>query len=149
MIKSNKTPVCADSECTNTFTKYRSTDKYCSYECKKKNLKPTKQKPRNKIKPVSDKMKKKLSVYHKISAAFLDLPENKVCPVTGNATTEVHHKKGRIGYADEAARIENIPLLIDLRYFLAVSRSGHRQIEENPIWAKEEGYSEDRLTIIK
>ena len=146
MINTNNEPVpCADSECNNTFTKFRTTDKYCSFSCKKRNLNPVNAKKSVRIKKVSDKMKKKLSEYHKIASDFLNEPKNKACPVTGMPTTEVHHKKGRIGFADEYARTNNIPLLIDTRYFLAVSRKGHRRIEENPIWAKEHDYSFDRI----
>lgn len=48
---------------------------------------------------------------------------------------DVHHKKGRVG-----------KLLYDERYFLAVCRDHHREIEINPVSAKENGYSESRLT---
>lgn len=146
MINSKNEPVpCGDVDCDNTFTKFRTTDKYCSWTCKNKNTK-RKQKKQVRIKPISDKRKKALAEYYKLSADFLNKPENKLCPVTNEATTEVHHKKGRIGYADDWAKLNGITLLIDVRYFLAVSRKGHRQIEENPIWAKKNGYSEDRLS---
>jgi frataxin-like iron-binding protein CyaY len=36
-------------------------------------------------------------------------------------------------------------LLNDKRYWLAVSRKGHRFIEDNPKWAKDNGYSLYRL----
>ena len=65
--------------------------------------------------------------------------------ITKEKATDIHHKMGRIGYADEWARQENIPLLLDVRFWLAVSRKGHQMIEENPEWAKENNYSIDRL----
>lgn len=65
---------------------------------------------------------------------FLAQPENQKCPITGKQTTDVHHKKGRVG-----------SLLLDTRFWLAVSREGHRQIEENPEWAKENNYSLNRI----
>ena len=65
---------------------------------------------------------------------FLAQPRNQRCPITGQMTTEIHHKKGRVG-----------KLLLDQNYWLAVSREGHRKIEENPEWAKEMGYSVSRL----
>ena len=77
---------------------------------------------------------------------FLGKPENRICPVTKTETTDVHHKMGRIGFADSWARMNNITLLLDSRFWLAVSRKGHNKIEENPEWAKEMGYSLDRLT---
>lgn len=76
---------------------------------------------------------------------FLGKPENQKCPVTGQQTTECHHKMGRVGFADSWARINNIPLLLDERFWLAVSRKGHERIELNPEWAKENGYSLNRL----
>lgn len=76
---------------------------------------------------------------------FMGKPENRICPITGQETTDVHHKMGRIGFADQWARINNVPLVLDSRFWLAVSRDGHRQIEESPTWAKEMGYSLNRL----
>jgi hypothetical protein len=85
-----------------------------------------------KIKPRSDKRAKEEKEYHTLCEVFL---RGKICPVTGEPATEVHHKKGRIG-----------KLLTDVRFFLGVSRKGHKKIEENPEWAKEMGYSLDRLS---
>lgn len=48
---------------------------------------------------------------------------------------DIHHMKGRVG-----------KLLLDERYWLPVSRKGHIKIENNPLWAKEMGYSDYRLT---
>lgn len=79
---------------------------------------------------------------------FLGKPENKICPVTGKEAIEIHHKLGRIGFADQWARINNMSLLLDSRFWLAVSREGHMKIEMNPEWAKENGYSLDRLNTI-
>ncbi|MCZ2084847.1 MAG: hypothetical protein LC112_11295 [Flavobacteriales bacterium] len=69
---------------------------------------------------------------------FLAKPENKFCPVTGKETNQVHHKKGRIE-----------SLLLDQRFWLAVSDDGHREIELNPDWAKEKGYSLSRLATVE
>ena len=66
------------------------------------------------------------------------------CPITGtdiDMSSDIHHKKGRNGYADDWARLNDIPLLIDPRYFLAVSRVGHQWIEMNPTKAKQMGLS--------
>lgn len=84
------------------------------------------------IKKLSTKRAAQQREYLKRRAAFL---EGKTCPVTGEQATEIHHKKGRIG-----------ELLTDETYWLAVSRQGHRQIEERPEWAKENGYSLSRLS---
>lgn len=58
----------------------------------------------------------------------------KFCPINGEQATEVHHMKGRIG-----------KLLLDENYWLGVSSEGHDKIEKNPEWAKEMGYSLNRL----
>ena len=55
------------------------------------------------------------------------------CPVYGVPITlesDVHHKKGRTGYADDWARENGISLLIDPRFFLACCRAGHQYIED-------------------
>ncbi len=49
--------------------------------------------------------------------------------------TQIHHKKGKIG-----------DLLNDTEYFLAVCWLDHDHIERHPIWAKEKGYSLNRLS---
>lgn len=97
-----------------------------------------KQKPIRKVSAKQEKLDKKYSI---LRVEFLSLPENQICPVTKLPATEVHHVKGRKGYADDWARENNIPLIIDVRFFLAVSRLGHDKIENNPEWARENGYS--------
>jgi hypothetical protein len=99
------------------------------------------------INKVSAKRKDENKMYSPLRLQFLHF--NKVCPITGGATEDVHHKMGRIGFADDFAREENIPLLLDERFWLAVSREGHRKIEENPEWAYEQGYSIKRNTNVK
>ena len=67
---------------------------------------------------------------------------NPFCQVNPKHRTEsVHHKMGREGYADQWARDNDIPLVIDERYFLACCIACHNKIEENPEWAYEKGYS--------
>jgi hypothetical protein len=56
------------------------------------------------------------------------LARNTVCAVTGTRATEVHHARGRVG-----------TLLIDERFWVAVSRPGHRWIEDNKELARKSG----------
>lgn len=42
-VNRDKVYICGDINCDNTFKKYKSTDKYCSYSCAAKNTKPLKQ----------------------------------------------------------------------------------------------------------
>ena len=139
---------CAADDCTVVFKLYRTTDKYCSYECKKNNTTPTKSKNYT-IPKQSKKMAALMPRYYKIRADFMNALDSQDCPVyPDKSISDVHHKKGRSpdAYADDWARENNIPLLLDVRFFLAVSRYGHDYIEANPKWAKEMGYSLDRLT---
>lgn len=83
------------------------------------------------IRKVSLKRAAQLAMYYSERDNFL---RGKKCPVTNEPATEIHHMKGRSG-----------ALLIDKRYWLAVSRKGHRFIEDNPKWAKDNGFSLSRL----
>lgn len=144
MINIIKEKVCGQKDCENTFMQFNSLEKYCSVECKMKDHKPIRKKKSSRIKKISKKHQSLLQRYTKIRKEFLSQPENQYCPVTGFKATEIHHMKGKIGYADEWAKEFNVPLLIDERYFLAVHRSGHQRIELNPEWAKQKGYSLNR-----
>lgn len=74
--------------------------------------------------------------YAKLRFAYLNI--FRLCQVCGCAySSEVHHKKGRIG-----------ELLTDTRFFLAVCHTCHQKIELFPDWAKEKGYSLSRLTTL-
>lgn len=111
----------------------------CAFENAYKNIdKPLNKNVRDykktKIAPRSKKRIAQEKIYIQLRKAFLNKPENKICPITNETTTEIHHMKGRIG-----------DLLIDTKYWLAVSREGHVLIEQNPEWAKENGYSLSRL----
>jgi len=70
---------------------------------------------------------------------FLAKLRNKLCPVALAVwkrkvpVAEVHHTRGRIG-----------TLLNDERYWLAVSRIGHRWIHEHPQAARERGWLAER-----
>lgn len=90
-------------------------------------------------------------LYPEVRKRFLDMciTVGAHCPVTGEEISrgsDIHHKKGRQGYADEDYRRQGITLLIDARYFLAVSRTGHQWIETHPQEAKSLGYTLSRLT---
>ena len=102
---------------------------------KKKN--EGKQKTIKEFKPIpkiSQKRKIENAKYIVLRIEFLGKKENSICPVTGEKTTEIHHKKGRVG-----------SLFLDTKFWLGVSRNGHLKIENNPEWAKEKGFSENRL----
>ena len=128
--------ICQLEGCGNEFiapqNKYGS---FCSKICldSQKNTLKNK-KARKSIKNVSTKRELENEQYKALRLEFLSRPENKICPIMKTETTDIHHKKGRIG-----------KLLLDTNYWIALSREGHRLVEENPEWAKEQGYSLNRL----
>ena len=73
--------------------------------------------------------------YKVLRIEFLGKKENRICPIFRTETTDIHHKKGRVG-----------SLYLDTKYWVALSREGHKLVEENPDWAKENGYSLNRLS---
>jgi hypothetical protein len=133
---------CADKECENEFQVFNSLQKYCCAKCLNKNKKvDLKLKSPKPIKKVSDKRKMEDIIYRSERIKFLSLPENQICPITGQKTTQIHHKMKRRGYADEWARENKVSLYLDKRFWLAVSHEAHEMIENNPDWAVENGYS--------
>lgn len=126
-------------ECRSKFTPIKFLQKHCE-NCKEaereyQSGKMAKtQKPASKIKPISDKRKIENLKYTAQRIIFLGKKENQVCPITKKPTTDVHHKKGRTG-----------SLYLDERYWVALSREGHKFVEEHPEWSKENGYSLNRL----
>ena len=90
---------------------------------------------KNKRKRIAFRSKKRASQereYSKLRNQFLI--DNPKCAVCNSPATEVHHKLGRIG-----------DLLTDTIHFLAVDHDCHVKVENNPVWAKENGYSGDRI----
>lgn len=98
----------------------------------------TKEKKKTFIKSRSKKRLKQESEYSKVRKEYLlSHEECEVCKQEGQViqqATEIHHKKGRID-----------TLLTNKKHFLAVCNECHQFIELNPVWAKENGYSENRL----
>lgn len=138
---------CDNKGCENTFNQFNSLQRYCCLDCKKKSINSESKKKIYVINKKSKKRQKEEIIYFKKRAEFLNKKENKKCAVFPSLhTTDVHHKKGRIGYADDISRLNGISLYLDERFWLAVSRKGHDKIENNPKWAKENGYSLDRLS---
>jgi hypothetical protein len=85
-----------------------------------------------KIKHRSTKGAKEDKIYLELNRKYLK--EHPICECCQVAkSTEVHHRKGR-----------GIWLLI-VKYFMAICRACHREIENNPEWAKANGYSLSRL----
>jgi len=112
----------------------------CSEHKELKQYQP-KVKKKARIKPRSDKRAGQEKEYKVVRKEFLE--ENPLCKVCldidnpiKREATDVHHPFGRIG-----------TLLTDKKHFLAVCRDHHTKIENNPVWAKEMGYSGSRLAV--
>lgn len=135
-----KMKTCAEPGCENQFRpRFKTTERFCSSQCAynhRKRQEASKPKKKHYIKPRTEKRSKQERLYSAKRIEFLSRKENKFCAVYPNQrATQVHHKKGRIG-----------DLLTDERYWLAVSSDGHEYIENNPIEAKEKGWSLSRLS---
>ena len=124
--------------CNKEFKQYKTTDKFCSYKCFYDQ--PKKEINKSNIKPQSKKVIALNAVY--LKKRKIHLSKNPNCAVfTNKKATEIHNILKRRGFADQYAEQNNIPLLIDERFFLAVSNSGHQKIENNPDWAYKNGFS--------
>jgi hypothetical protein len=98
-------------------------------------------KEEKKKKPISIKSVKRMAeerLYLKKKKEYLTAHIR--CEVKGcnRVSEDVHHKKGRVG-----------KLLYDEKYFMAVCRLHHTEIEINPDWAIKNGYSVKRLSEIE
>lgn len=125
-----KFKTCADADCNNEFQLFKTTDKYCSWLCAKKNKKPI-----NKVSKKQDKINKQYMDDRKI---FLSLPENKYCFIEGcnRRANTVEHTMGRKGFADDISREKNIPLTLDQRYWKPCCIQHNLELEQNPDLSK-------------
>lgn len=109
--------------------------------------KPEKQE-KPKPKPIAQKSKKlqrNESIYNNRAKKWLEGKGCRVCNAVG--ATQVHHKKGRQGFADKWALLRGVTLLNDERHWLPVCAECHQWVEANPIDAKILGYTETRTNI--
>lgn len=106
-----------------------------------KNNKTGKNLKRSPIKKISPKMIPFLERYREKRDRYLE--EHTTCEVydCGKPSNNLHHKKGRRGYADDWARNNDIKLIEDERFFMACCETCHPQrIHEHPKWARKNGY---------
>ena len=84
-------------------------------------------KPRKPIRRVSAKRAVQLKEYKLKRDVFLTLHD--VCACCGDDTaSDIHHSRGKIGR-----------LLNETKYWFALCRRCHRQVTDNPIWARAKG----------
>ena len=79
------------------------------------------------IRRVSKKRAAELKEYKLKRNVFLTLNKRCQCCNFENAT-DVHHSRGKIGR-----------LLNETKYWFALCRNCHRQVTDNPIWARAKG----------
>ena len=95
------------------------------------------QQPKKRISFKSDKRIIQDKQYSKLRKKLIEehpLCQANIKDVCSGAATQCHHKKGRVG-----------KLYINPEFFLAVCHQCHLYIEMNPEWAKEQGFSLNRL----
>jgi uncharacterized Zn finger protein (UPF0148 family) len=96
------------------------------------------------IEKASVNMKGKLGKYAGKKARWI---KGKKCAVyPSQPATEIHHMMGRVGFADEWARENDMPLMLDERFWLPVSHEAHVKITNDSKWAWENQYSFKRVT---
>ncbi len=140
-MKTKTHRICEFSECDNEFKMYRTTDKFCSSQCKRKHEETLQKKPKEKPKQIR-KVSKKQSVlnskYSVLRIQFLSKPENKFCFVEncGKLATTIEHRMGRKGFADDLAKENKIPLIIDERFFAPCCLDHNLEFERNPDLSK-------------
>ncbi len=95
---------------------------------------------RTRLKPRSVKQASYTERYQQIKEVWL---VGKKCAVFPSRDAEqTHHIKGRSvkEFADEWAMNNDVPLLIDERFFLPVTQDGHDHIHKNTVEAREKGW---------
>ncbi len=111
------------------YNKGDTTCSLCDFKMKEVAVKKPYKMPKNSVKRT-----KQNADYNKQVKEFL---KGKSCAVFPELrATQVHHMAGRIEL-----------LLLDQKYWLPVSDKGHIEVENNPKWAKEHGFSVSRLNI--
>lgn len=134
------------ADCSNCGRRARAGSDLCAsceaFERKSERLQMAKDsKP---IRKVSENQSKLLAKYNAKRKAWI---RGKKCAVYKDLPAEdVHHMQGRTGYADEWARENEVPLLLDERFWLPVSRDAHKKITDDTAWAWQQGFSFKRVS---
>lgn len=99
-------------------------------------------KPRTPIRKVSAKREVLNKDYEKVRIEVLTEAKFK-CFIEGctNIANTCEHLMGRKGFADEWARDNNIPLLVDKRFLRACCLTHNGELESNPELSKKYQYS--------
>ena len=131
---------CKGPGCDNTFTpKYSSLEKYCGPSCASLATQAQAKQNRDKKKkrPIRKESTKQAALNRKYSQQrrrYLEKPDNHFCVIcrdqnVSRRANTVEHRKGRKGYADDYARDNDIPLLLDERFWLPVCLEHNTELE--------------------
>lgn len=95
---------------------------------------------RKRLAPRSAKVKNYNAIYISLKESYL--PGKRCAVFPDRMAGQVHHIKGRSVnvYADTWAEQRDIPLLIDVRFWLPVSQEGHTHIHANTDEARQKGW---------
>lgn len=137
MIRKIKQKTCKNNKCGKLFPpKFSLLEKFCSSKCyysEMKNKGNLPKKPKKRINYLSEKRKKESKAYTVKRLRFLSQPENFTCFIDGcnNRANTIEHIKGRIGFADDFARENNISLYLDERFWRPCCISCNLDLENN------------------
>lgn len=110
----------------------------CNRDHRKAQHQATKSKVATPVNKVSPKRAEQNKEYLKLRKEYLDLYPVCEVPECNLKAVDIHHQRGRSG-----------DMLTNVSYFMAVCRKHHIEIENNPNWAKEQGFSFKRITEVK
>jgi hypothetical protein len=104
---------------------------------------------KKKPKPIPKKTKKQAADDAKYSAEAKEWLEGRICECCWEVDAEqVHHAKGRKGYADQCALEKGIKLIHDKRFWKALCAVCHDQVERHPKYATDRGLTLTRTDIL-
>ena len=132
MIKVKQKICCECNQLSYIFSKGR-----CK-QCASKSYKKLEPKTILKInKPINKQSKKRAVEQLQYSAnrlIFLAKEENKICFIEGcnRLANSVEHQRGRVGFADDYARENNISLFLDERFWKPCCIEHNLELETNP-----------------
>jgi len=92
--------------------------------------------PKKKKKPIKKISAKHLVITRQYSIdrkEFLSRPENQKCFIDGckRKATTIEHTRGKVGFFDEDARMKNIPMYLDQRWWKPCCFDHNSELEKN------------------
>lgn len=124
-----------ECECGTVFTQFNSLNRFCSYTCKARYSKKQDKKPPKTPKPIRKFSEKRTLINNSYKVIRIEVltEANFICFIDGcqNTANTIEHTAGRLGFYDEWARDNNIPLIIDKRFLKACCLYHNGELETN------------------